>query len=170
MRLFQTLSAGLLALSIAALAPESADARSVVNYKGIAKGAIVIKTGKRRLYYGLGNGKAIAYPVGVGRRGKQWTGTKRIWSKRVKPAWRPTKQIIRAKPSIKRYYGPGEKGNPMGAAALVLSGGGQYAIHGTNNPGSIGGFVSSGCIRMYNRDIRDLYSKVRVGTRVTVVR
>ena len=148
----------------------SLEARNVVPYRGIAKGAIVIKTSQRRLYLGLGNGKAVKYSVGVGRRSKQWTGQKRISSKRIKPAWSPTAQILRDKPGMARYIPGGSPKNPMGAAALVLSGGGQYAIHGTNNPRSIGGFVSYGCFRMYNEDIRDLYSRVHVGTKVTVIR
>jgi lipoprotein-anchoring transpeptidase ErfK/SrfK len=117
---------------------------------------------------GLGNGKAVSYSVGVGRANKQWTGQKRISSKRVRPAWSPTAQIIRDKPGIAKVIPGGSPKNPMGAAALILSGAGQYAIHGTNNPGSIGGFVSYGCIRMYNEDIKDLFDRVRVGTKVTV--
>ncbi len=146
------------------------EARTVVSYEGIKRGSIIIKTSKRRLYYGLGNGKAIMYPVGVGRIGKQWTGTKRILGKRVKPAWRATKLIRKDKPSFTQVIPGGSPKNPMGAAALLLSGDGQYAIHGTNNPGSIGGFVSYGCIRMYNKDIKDLYSRVHIGTKVKVIR
>ena len=162
--------ASILTVALQFTAPEGADARSVVSYKGLKKGSILISTSKRRLYLGLGGGRALKYTVGVGRRGKQWTGTKRISSKRVKPAWSPTKQIIRDNPRIARVIPGGAPNNPMGAAALLLSGGGQYAIHGTNRPGSIGGFVSYGCIRMRNSDIKDLYSRVRVGARVTVTR
>ena len=148
----------------------AAMARDIVVLKGISRGAIVIKTSQRRLYLGLGNGKAISYKVGVGRSNKQWTGKKYISSKRLKPAWSPTAQIIRDNPDIAKVIIGGSPKNPMGAAALLLSGNGQYAIHGTNKPGSIGGFVSYGCIRMYNRDIKDLFSRVNVGTRVTVLR
>ena len=148
----------------------SANARSVVSYKGISKGAIVIKTSQRKLFLGLGNGRAIRYSVGVGRADKQWSGRKWIRSKNVKPAWRPTALILRDKPGMGRVIPGGSPRNPMGAAALVLSGDGQYAIHGTNNPGSIGGFVSYGCIRMFNADIKHLYARVRVGTSVTVHR
>lgn len=148
----------------------SANARSVVSYRGITKGAIVINTSRRQLYLGLGNGRAVRYSVGVGRAGKQWSGKKWIRSKNIKPAWRPTAQILRDKPNMAKVIPGGSPRNPMGAAALVLSGDGQYAIHGTNNPGSIGGFVSYGCIRMFNEDIKHLYARVRVGTIVTVRR
>ena len=167
---FSVLSVLAAIVMISSFAASDVFARTVVDYKGIKRGAIIIKTGKRRLYLGVGNGKALRYRVGVGRRGKQWTGTKRTYRKRIKPAWSPTKQIIRDNPNIARVIPGGSPRNPMGAAALLLSGGGQYAIHGTNNPGSIGGFVSYGCIRMRNEDIKDLYSRVRVGTKVTVTR
>ncbi len=165
--------AGLFFVAIAAFllilpAIDSADARSIVSYKGIKRGTIIIKTNRRALYLGIGDGKAIRYPVGVGRSGRQWSGTRWIISKRKKPAWSPTRDIIRDKPNIARVIPGGSPKNPMGAAALLLSGGGQYAIHGTNNPRSIGRFVSYGCIRMHNSDIRDLYSRVGIGTRVTV--
>ena len=170
MRVFKKWAGALMATAIVATFATVAEARKVISYKGVSRGAILIDTSERRLYYGLGNGKAIRYTVGVGRRGKQWTGSKIITSKRLKPAWRPTAQILRDKPNMKRLYKGGERGNPMGAAALLLSGGGQYAIHGTNNPGSIGGFVSYGCIRMRNSDIKHLYARVGFGTRVTVRR
>lgn len=143
-------------------------ARQVVSGKDVAKGTIVISTSKRRLYYGLGRGKAIQYTVGVGRRGKQWSGSRYIKRKARKPAWRATPDILKDKPHLTRVIPGGAPGNPMGAAALLISGGGQYAIHGTNRPGSIGGFVSYGCIRMHNRDILDLYGRVGIGTRVIV--
>jgi len=170
MIIFRYLAALTCTLFIVLIALDPAESRSVVNYKKISKGEIVIKTSKRRLYLGLGNGKAISYPVGVGRSGKQWTGARRIRSKRIKPAWRPTKQIRRDKPNIANVVRGGSAKNPMGAAALVLSGRGQFAIHGTNNPRSIGGFVSYGCIRMHNRDIMDVYSRVRIGTKVFVTK
>lgn len=148
----------------------SANARNVVSYKGIARGAIVINTSRRQLYLGLGNGRAVRYSVGVGRTGKQWSGKKWIRSKNIKPAWSPTAQILRDRPKMAKVIPGGSPRNPMGAAALVLSGAGQYAIHGTNRPSSIGGFVSYGCIRMLNEDIKHLYARVRVGTSVTVHR
>lgn len=145
-----------------------AEASAIVRYMGISKGVILVKTSKRRLYVGIGKNKAIRYPIGVGRLGKQWSGTRVIRSKRLKPAWKPTAQIIRDNPKIKRLFKGGAANNPMGAAALILSGYGKYAIHGTNRPNSIGRFVSYGCIRMYNQDIRQLYSLVKVGTKVIV--
>ena len=97
----------------------------------------------------MGGGKAVAYSVGVGRAGKSWFGTRYIDSKRIKPAWAPPREVKRDNPRLPNVIPGGVPGNPMGAAALTLSGG-EYAIHGTNAPGSIGGFVSYGCIRMHN--------------------
>jgi lipoprotein-anchoring transpeptidase ErfK/SrfK len=108
-------------------------------------------------------------PVGVGRAGKQWSGTSFIISKRIRPAWSPPAEIRRDRPSIPDVIPAGSPRNPMGAAALVLAHD-EYAIHGTNNPGSIGGFVSYGCIRMHNHDIMDLFGRVSVGTPVIVTR
>jgi lipoprotein-anchoring transpeptidase ErfK/SrfK len=162
---------GVLAFVIAGvLAPASSSAREIVPFNGFSAGTIVIKTNERRLYYVLGDGKAIRYPVGVGKRGMAWSGTAQIDGKYLKPGWK-------APDSIRRdYSGPaevipgGSPHNPMGAAAMTLSGGGEYAIHGTNNPGSVGGFVSHGCIRMYNEDVMDLYERVSFGTSVVVLR
>lgn len=151
------------------LATGHASARSVVSDPGAGFGNILVVTGERSLYLGLGSGKAIRYRVGVGKTGRQWAGQRRIRSKHIRPAWQPTADIKRDKPSIADVIPGGAPNNPMGEAALVLSGTGQYAIHGTNNPRSIGGFVSYGCIRMHNHDVMDLYKRVRVGTRVTVV-
>jgi lipoprotein-anchoring transpeptidase ErfK/SrfK len=147
-----------------------AEARSVIGYQGIARGEIVIDTSKRRLYLGIGKGKAISYSVGVGRAGRQWSGRRWITGKRLRPAWSPTADILRDKPGIARVIPGGAPNNPMGAAALLLSGGGQFAIHGTNNPASIGRFVSYGCIRMHNDDVLHLYGQVGLGTSVTVLR
>ncbi|MEM1317532.1 MAG: L,D-transpeptidase family protein [Pseudomonadota bacterium] len=146
----------------------SAQARSVVP-ADVPRGTILVDTSERRLYFGLGRGKALAYRVAVGRAGKQWTGTTSIRSKRWKPAWAPTAEIIRDNPSIPRVIPSMAPNNPMGVAALVL-GIRQYAIHGTNRPSKIGRAVSYGCIRMRNADIADLYKRVRWGTRVTVQR
>jgi lipoprotein-anchoring transpeptidase ErfK/SrfK len=122
----------------------------------------VVKTGERRLYYVVGDGQALRYPVGVGKAGMQWAGKAQIDGKYIKPAW--------ASPSnTSRVIAGGSPSNPMGVAALTLSGG-EYAIHGTNRPDSIGGFVSSGCIRMYNQDVMDLFQRVSVGTPVVVTR
>jgi lipoprotein-anchoring transpeptidase ErfK/SrfK len=133
-------------------------------------GTIVIRTGERRLYYFVGSGEAIRYPVGVGRAGMQWSGTAFIDGKYIRPAWSPPASISRDYRRLPRVVPGGSGSNPMGAAAMTLSGGGEYAIHGTNAPGTIGGFVSHGCIRMYNEDIMDLYSRVSIGTRVVVTR
>jgi lipoprotein-anchoring transpeptidase ErfK/SrfK len=154
-------------MSVAASAP--AAAREIVNFNEGSAGTIVIKTGQRRLYYVLGDGRAIRYPVGVGRAGKQWMGSAYIDGKYLKPAWSPPAEVKRDKPRIPDVIAGGSPRNPMGAAALTLNRG-QYAIHGTNAPGSVGGFVSYGCIRMYNHDITDLYTRVSFGTRVEVTR
>ena len=152
------------------LAPTSCGAREIVNFHGFSAGTIVVKTNERRLYYVIGDGKAIRYPVGVGRAGMAWSGTASIDGKYIKPAWSPPDMIRRENPRVPNVIPSGSASNPMGAAAMTLSGGGQYAIHGTNNPGSIGGFVSHGCIRMYNSDILDLYDRVSLGTTVVVLR
>jgi len=133
-------------------------------------GTIVIHTNERRLYYFVGAGEAIRYPVGVGRAGMQWSGTAFIDGKYIKPAWSAPASIRRDYESLPSVVPSGSSNNPMGAAAMTLSGGGEYAIHGTNAPGTIGGFVSHGCIRMFNEDIMDLYSRVGVGTPVVVTR
>jgi lipoprotein-anchoring transpeptidase ErfK/SrfK len=148
-----------------------AQAREVVAFRdpGVSAGTVVIRTHERRLYYVIGDGRAVRYPVGVGRAGKQWAGTTRIDGKYVKPAWSPPKEVKRDKPSIPDLIPGGSPRNPMGAAALTLAGG-EYAIHGTNVPGSVGGYVSYGCIRMFNQDVVDLYDRVSVGTTVMVVR
>lgn len=151
---------------------QPAAAREAIAFRGEhSPGTIIVKTGERRLYYVLGEGRAIRYPVGVGRPGKQWTGATYINGKHLSPAWSPPDDVKRAKPSLPDVIPGGTPRNPMGAAALTLGAGdGEYAIHGTNVPGSIGGFVSFGCIRMHNGDVMDLYSRVNVGTPVIVTR
>ena len=149
--------------------PTPATARDVVRFSdpSFSAGTIVIRTGQRRLYYVLGNGRAVRYPVGVGKRGKRWSGRTMISGKYYKPDWSPpaaVKRDIRRLPNLIRG---GSRSNPMGVAAMTLAGT-EYAIHGTNRPGSVGGFVSYGCIRMYNSDIMDLYRRVSVGTTVVV--
>ena len=162
-------SAALVLMS--ATMPQLAQARELVGFSDpYSNGTVVVKTGERALYYVLGNGKAVRYAVGVGRAGKQWTGTATISSKQLSPAWSPPEDVKRDKPSLPNVIPGGSPSNPMGAAAMTLSGGGEYAIHGTNNPGSIGGFVSYGCIRMYNADVLDLYNRVSWGTPVVVTR
>lgn len=151
------------------LVPSTSVAREIVRFNGYAAGTIVVKTSERRLYYVLDDGKAMRYPVGVGRAGQSWSGTAYIEGKYIKPGWTPPADIKRDKPTLPDLIPGGSPRNPMGAAALTLSHG-QYAIHGTNKPSSIGGFVSYGCIRMYNHDVMDLYERVSLGTRVVVSR
>ena len=162
----------LLATAVGAAAFATADAAhasgDVVTIKeAVTPGTIIVRTQERRLYYVTGAGQAISYPVGVGRVGKQWSGRSYISGKYTHPAWSPPAEVRRDKPYLPHVIPGGSPGNPMGVAAMTL-GGGEYAIHGTNQPNSIGHFVSCGCIRMFNEDIRDLYSRVSVGTRVIV--
>jgi len=171
MYLSRWLAAAAAALTLAATtATQSAQAREIVGFSGAySPGTVVVRTGERSLYYVLGGGKAVRYSVGVGKAGKQWTGTTMIDGKHLRPAWSPPADVKHDKPSIPNLIAGGSPRNPMGAAALTLAGG-QYAIHGTNMPGSVGGFVSYGCIRMYNADVLDLYSRVGFGTTVVVTR
>lgn len=136
---------------------------------GVPPGSIVIRTTERRLYLVLDAGRAVRYPVGVGRTDRQWTGLSAITGKFVRPNWAPPAAVKRDKPSLPDMIPGGARNNPMGVAAMTLAGG-DYAIHGTNSPKSIGGFVSYGCIRMFNEDIIHLYDRVRVGTPVLVTR
>jgi lipoprotein-anchoring transpeptidase ErfK/SrfK len=143
--------------------------RGMVSLGGYSPGTIVIKTRERRLYYVLGDGKAVRYPVGVGRPDKQWSGHSAISGKYIRPAWSPPEEIRLDNPGLPYVIPGGAPDNPMGAAALTIAGG-EYAIHGTNRPGSVGGFVSYGCIRMLDSDILDLFERVAVGTPVVVER
>jgi lipoprotein-anchoring transpeptidase ErfK/SrfK len=141
----------------------------MVGFRGdYSPGTIVVKTNERRLYLVLDPGHAVRYPVGVGKSGKQWAGATRIDGKYRNPAWSPPAEVKRDVPSLPDVIPGGSPANPMGVAAMTLAGG-EYAIHGTNRPGSVGGFVSYGCIRMLNADITDLYQRVSVGTSVVVV-
>jgi lipoprotein-anchoring transpeptidase ErfK/SrfK len=143
--------------------------RQLVEFNGrFAPGTVVVSTSERRLYYVLGDGRAIQYGIGVGRPGFEWSGTKTVTMKREWPDWRPPSQMLRRRPDLPRYMAGGPD-NPLGARALYL-GGSLYRIHGSNEPETIGQAVSSGCIRMTNEDVMDLYDRVRVGTRVVVVR
>ena len=171
MHLSRSLAAASAALLLFATMPQLAQARELVGFAGAySSGTVVVKTSERALYYVLGNGQAVRYPVGVGRAGKQWTGTAMINGKQLSPAWSPPDEVKRDKPSLPNVIPGGSPSNPMGAAAMTLSGGGEYAIHGTNDARSIGGFVSYGCIRMYNADVLDLYNRVSWGTTVVVTR
>ena len=161
------LLAGILCLATAG--PARAEGTLVSFAGGGAPGTIVVRTGERRLYLVLGNGQAIRYSVGVGRSGRQWAGNSSISGKYLKPNWAPPEAVRRDKPGLPEMIPGGSPRNPMGVAAMTLSGG-EYAIHGTNAPKTIGGFVSYGCIRMYNQDIAELFEKVSVGTPVIVLR
>ena len=163
-RLLAVVAAGL--STVMPSAPVSAGQAVAFSGQGTA-GTIVVRTHERRLYFVTGQGRAIRYTVGVGRADKQWFGTTRVASKHIRPAWSPPAEIRRGRPN---YIIPsGSSRNPMGAAALVLVDN-ELAIHGTNNSGSVGGFVSWGCIRMHNKDIMDLYDRVSVGTQVVFTR
>ena len=162
------LSAILIIFAALGLSANAAAARQMAHLSGYPAGTIVVKTHERSLYFSLGDGRALRYPVGVGRAGMTWTGEAYIDGKYIQPAWSPPDMIRRENPRIPDVIPSGSPHNPMGAAALTLNRG-QYAIHGTNSPGSIGKFVSHGCIRMYNADVMDLYAKVGVGTQVVVL-
>jgi lipoprotein-anchoring transpeptidase ErfK/SrfK len=159
-----TIGATLLATNAAQARPEMVGVRG--DYE---PGTIVVKTSERRLYLIVDENHAVRYPVGVGKSGKQWAGTTRISGKYRNPAWSPPADVKHDIPSIPDLIPGGSPHNPMGVAAMTLAGG-EYAIHGTNRPGSVGGFVSYGCIRMLNPDITDLYDRVSVGTPVVVTR
>jgi lipoprotein-anchoring transpeptidase ErfK/SrfK len=132
-----------------------------------APGTIIIDTPNTYLYYVLGNGQAIRYGIGVGRDGFTWSGTQSITKKAEWPNWTPPAEMIARQPYLPRFMAGGP-GNPLGARAMYL-GGTVYRIHGTNAPGTIGTHVSSGCIRLTNEDVSDLYSRVNVGTKVIVL-
>jgi lipoprotein-anchoring transpeptidase ErfK/SrfK len=142
--------------------------RQVVDYNTIEPaGTIIIDTAHTYLYLVLGGGKAMRYGIGVGREGFTWTGTERISRMKEWPDWFPPKEMIERQPYLPRFMAGGET-NPLGARAMYL-GNTLYRIHGTNQPSTIGTFVSSGCIRLTNADVEDLYSRVNVGTRVVVL-
>ena len=147
-----------------------AQAREIVPFaEAVAPGTIVVRTAERRLYLVRGDGTAMRYRVAVGMPSKQWFGEARIDGKYVKPAWGPPDEVKRDNPRLPDVIPGGSPNNPMGARALTLDRD-EYAIHGTNRPGSIGTFASYGCIRMLNEDIVELYDHVAVGTRVVVTR
>jgi lipoprotein-anchoring transpeptidase ErfK/SrfK len=132
-----------------------------------APGTVIIDTGNTTLYYVLGQNRAIRYGVGVGREGFTWSGTQTITRKAEWPDWHPPAQMIARQPYLPRFMAGGP-GNPLGARAMYL-GSSEYRIHGTNDPSTIGKFVSSGCIRLTNDDVADLFSRVEVGTKVVVL-
>jgi lipoprotein-anchoring transpeptidase ErfK/SrfK len=142
--------------------------RQVVNYASReAPGTIIIDTPNTYLYYVLGGGQAIRYGIGVGREGFTWSGVQTVTKKAEWPDWTPPAEMIARQPYLPRYMAGGP-GNPLGARAMYL-GGTIYRIHGTNAPHTIGTHVSSGCLRLTNEDVTDLYSRVNVGTKVIVL-
>jgi lipoprotein-anchoring transpeptidase ErfK/SrfK len=142
--------------------------RQLVDYPTTeVAGTIIIDTPHTYLYLVLGNGKALRYGIGVGREGFTWTGRERITKMAEWPDWIPPKEMIERQPYLPRFMAGGPT-NPLGARALYL-GSSLYRIHGTNQPSTIGSFVSSGCIRLTNTDIEDLFRRVQVGTRVVVL-
>jgi lipoprotein-anchoring transpeptidase ErfK/SrfK len=130
-------------------------------------GTLVVDTPNTYLYYVLGGGRAIRYGVRVGREGFTWTGVQKITKKTEWPDWHPPTEMIERQPYLPRFMAGGP-GNPLGARAMYL-GSTVYRIHGTNQPSTIGKFVSSGCIGMLNEDVSDLFDRVKVGTRVVVM-
>jgi lipoprotein-anchoring transpeptidase ErfK/SrfK len=143
--------------------------REVVDYDGpYSPGSILINTRERRLYFVLPGHQAIRYGVGVGRPGFEWSGVKHIAQKREWPDWTPPAQMLKRRPDLPRHMDGGID-NPLGARAMYLSGT-LFRIHGSNEPDTIGQAVSSGCIRMTNDDVVDLYDRARIGAKVVVVR
>jgi Uncharacterized protein conserved in bacteria len=141
----------------------------VVDYPGKhAPGTIIVKTSERRLYYVLGGGKAIRYGIAVGMEGYGWSGVSTVSAKREWPDWSPTPNILKRFPDLPHHMVGGPE-NPLGARALYL-GASLYRIHGTNEPWKLGGGVSSGCIRMSNDDVIDLYNRTKIGATVIVQR
>jgi lipoprotein-anchoring transpeptidase ErfK/SrfK len=142
--------------------------RQIVSYSTReAPGTVIIDTPNTYLYYVLGNGQAIRYGIGVGRDGFTWSGVQTVSKKAEWPDWTPPPEMIARQPYLPRQMAGGP-GNPLGARAMYL-GGTVYRIHGTNAPATIGTHVSSGCIRLTNEDVSDLYSRVNVGTKVIVL-
>jgi lipoprotein-anchoring transpeptidase ErfK/SrfK len=144
-------------------------ARETVPYAANhAPGTIVVNTKERYLYFVLGEGKSLRYNIGVGKEGHAWAGTSTISAKREWPDWSPTPNIKKREPHLPNHMKGGET-NPLGARALYL-GSTMYRIHGTNEPWKIGDAVSSGCIRLTNEDVIDLYDRAKIGATVIVRR
>jgi lipoprotein-anchoring transpeptidase ErfK/SrfK len=142
--------------------------RQIVSYNTKeAPGTIVVDTPNTYLYYVLGNGQAVRYGIGVGREGFTWAGVKQVARKAEWPDWYPPAEMLARQPYLPRMTAGGP-GNPLGARAMYI-GGTQYRIHGTNDPSTIGKNVSSGCIRLTNEDVQDLYDRVKIGAKVVVL-
>lgn len=142
-------------------------ATSVRISPNLRPGQVIASFSDRRLYYVTRPGEAISYPIAIPRQQSRWQGTMTITDKRVNPSWTPTPTMIRENPRLPRWVPGGHPMNPMGVRALYL-GSSAYRIHGTDAPWTIGQPVSKGCIRMYNRDVVDLYNRVSIGTKVIV--
>ncbi len=128
---------------------------------------IIVSFGDRRLYHIVARGQAVSYPIAVPREQSRWQGTTKVTAKRENPSWRPTPDMLQENPKLPSWVPGGHPMNPLGVRALYL-GSSLYRIHGTDAPWTIGQAVSKGCIRMFNKDVLDLYPKISVGTRVTV--
>jgi lipoprotein-anchoring transpeptidase ErfK/SrfK len=151
------------------LAMFTAVPRTIVSYPGSHKpGTIIVSTGERRLYLVLGNGQAMKYGIGVGRDGFTWSGTATITAKREWPDWTPPDEMLKRRPDLPRHM-VGGPDNPLGARAMYL-GDTQYRIHGSNEPHTIGTATTSGCIRLTNDDVIDLYNRAKIGATVIVQR
>jgi lipoprotein-anchoring transpeptidase ErfK/SrfK len=167
-----------LAAALLAAGVNQADARSrpeirpkssgeIVEFnEDLAMGTIVVRTIEKRLYYVLGDGQAVRYPIAVGEPRFQWSGELWVSSKQENPVWRPTARMRRENPGLPVSMGPGPR-NPLGPRAIYL-GWGEYRIHGTNAPHTIGSAASSGCFRMHNADAIDLFDRVHIGAPVIV--
>ena len=176
-RLLPVLLAGMTALTFASSAnaqtmwggsSEWGGGRQTVSFsKKHAPGQIIVSFGDRRLYKVVSRGRAVSYPIAIPRNEARWQGVTNVSMKRKNPAWRPTPSMLRKNPRLPSWVPGGHPMNPLGVRALYL-GSSTYRIHGTDAPWTIGKAASSGCIRMYNSDVIDLYKRTRVGTRVTV--
>ena len=157
--------------TLAFSAANAAEAREVVGMRDgrFDPGTIVIRTGERKLYFVTAPGEAIRYTIAVGKAGKQWRGVKYVEELQVDPAWSPPAEVKRDNPRLPDVIPGGSPRNPMGARVIGLGPTGQYAIHGTNMPNTIGTAASYGCFRMHNQDVIDLYARVQMGTPVVVM-
>lgn len=150
--------------------PADLRSKTIVFQSQLPPGSVIVRTGERKLYYVLPEGKAIAYHVGVGKEGFTWSGTNVVSRKAEWPDWRPPAEMIAREARRGRYlpdYMPGGPNNPLGARAIYI-GDTMFRIHGTSQPWSIGQAVSSGCIRMMNEEVIDLYNRVQIGALVVV--
>ena len=160
-----------LALTAIGAAALRVEAREIIGMRDgrFDPGTIVIRTGERKLYFVTAPGEAIRYTIAVGKAGKQWRGVKYVEELQVDPAWSPPAEVKRDNPRLPDVIPGGSPRNPMGARVIGLGPTGQYAIHGTNMPNTVGTAASYGCFRMHNQDVIDLYARVQMGTPVVVL-